>query len=301
MTIVIPMSGPGTRFKNAGYRPPKPLIKIEGKQAIKHVLETFPGEKNIVFIPSLEQLGVSNMADILQTFRADAKVIAIKSHEQGPVHTIKLAYNAIPDDQETFVCYCNLSGQWNLQDFKKRVQATNADAAVISVSGFHPFLRNSKGFGHLKTDTNDNLLEISETYRGDAFNRFSVGVYWFKTGALMKKYFDELITKKVLWTNELACGAAFNLLLRDNKKVIVYDMPRVLQWAVPEDLEEFEAWSRFFAQICGKTDYKLKTEIPPARESLVKIASLKSTNPQMFAYWHAFLSQVSWHPYQQAE
>ena len=36
--IIIPMSGLGIRFKNAGYNEPKPLIMVDGKPIIEHVI-----------------------------------------------------------------------------------------------------------------------------------------------------------------------------------------------------------------------------------------------------------------------
>ena len=50
MQIVIPMSGFGERFRRAGYSVPKPLIEVEGKPMIGHVIDMFPGETDFVFI-----------------------------------------------------------------------------------------------------------------------------------------------------------------------------------------------------------------------------------------------------------
>lgn len=48
MQIVIPMSGFGERFRRAGYTVPKPLIEIERKPVISHVIDMFPGETNFI-------------------------------------------------------------------------------------------------------------------------------------------------------------------------------------------------------------------------------------------------------------
>ena len=56
MQIVIPMSGFGERFRKVGYSVPKPLIMIDGKAIIQHVVEMFPGEKDITFICNEDHL-----------------------------------------------------------------------------------------------------------------------------------------------------------------------------------------------------------------------------------------------------
>ena len=50
MQIIIPMSGFGERFRRAGYSIPKPLIEVDGKPIIQHVIEMFPGEEKFIFI-----------------------------------------------------------------------------------------------------------------------------------------------------------------------------------------------------------------------------------------------------------
>jgi len=54
MQIVIPMSGFGERFRRAGYAVPKPLIEIDGKPIVAHVINMFPGESDFIFICNQE-------------------------------------------------------------------------------------------------------------------------------------------------------------------------------------------------------------------------------------------------------
>ena len=56
MQIIIPMSGIGKRFLDAGYKIPKPLIEINQKPMIAHILDMFPGETNFKFICNSEHL-----------------------------------------------------------------------------------------------------------------------------------------------------------------------------------------------------------------------------------------------------
>ena len=55
--LVIPMSGIGKRFLEAGYYDPKPLIEVDGKPIIAHVLDMFPGVEN--YYDTFSQEGAS--------------------------------------------------------------------------------------------------------------------------------------------------------------------------------------------------------------------------------------------------
>ena len=68
MQIVVPMSGFGERFRRAGYRVPKPLIEVDGKPIIAHVVDLFPGETEFVFVCNRDHLDepAYRMDEILQ-------------------------------------------------------------------------------------------------------------------------------------------------------------------------------------------------------------------------------------------
>ena len=55
MQIIIPMSGFGERFRRAGYSLPKPLIPIDGKPIIAHVIDMFR-ETDFLFICNQDHL-----------------------------------------------------------------------------------------------------------------------------------------------------------------------------------------------------------------------------------------------------
>ena len=65
MQIVIPMSGFGERFRRAGYTVPKPLVRIEGKTIIEHVVDMFPGDNYFIFICNKDHLASADMNDVL--------------------------------------------------------------------------------------------------------------------------------------------------------------------------------------------------------------------------------------------
>ena len=76
MQIIIPMSGFGKRFKTAGYKLPKPLIEVDGKPIIQHVVDMFPGEKNFFFICNRPCLCCTSIYKIFKFSRTyDSKLL----------------------------------------------------------------------------------------------------------------------------------------------------------------------------------------------------------------------------------
>ena len=50
MNILIPMAGAGSRFEEAGYTFPKPLIDVNGKPMIQVVIENLNLQGKYIFI-----------------------------------------------------------------------------------------------------------------------------------------------------------------------------------------------------------------------------------------------------------
>ena len=50
------MSGLGSRFLEEGYKLPKPLIEVDNKEIISHVLNIFPEIYSVLFICNEEHL-----------------------------------------------------------------------------------------------------------------------------------------------------------------------------------------------------------------------------------------------------
>jgi len=97
MQIVIPMSGFGERFRAAGYVVPKPLIKVDGKPIIQHVVEMFSHEDDFIFICNEDHLlnPEYKMEEVLQGITPNSSIISIQSHKLGPVYAVMQALDEI--------------------------------------------------------------------------------------------------------------------------------------------------------------------------------------------------------------
>ena len=111
MQLVIPLSGKGQRFLDAGYVTKKPFINIDGKPMICHVVDLFPGITDIVFICTKDD------KEFLSGLYPLAKIAVIDPHKKGPVYAVAQAFGVIDDNQEVIVSYCDYGMQWDFEEF----------------------------------------------------------------------------------------------------------------------------------------------------------------------------------------
>ncbi|ARP39450.1 NTP transferase domain-containing protein [Vibrio syngnathi] len=248
MQVVIPMSGIGKRFIDAGYDIPKPLIVIDGKPIIQHVVELFPGESNFVFICNEDHIQNTNMKSILEKIAPTGKIVTIPKHKLGPVYAVQQVYDLINDQEEVIVNYCDFGTYWDYQGFLKHTRNRKADGAVPAYKGFHPHMLGSTNYAFMRDD-NQWMLEIQEKkpFTDNRMEEFaSNGTYYFRTGELLKTYFDAILKSGDDLNGEYYVSVVYNKLVEAGLKVSIYEIQHMLQWGTPQDVDEYLGWSNYF-------------------------------------------------------
>jgi NDP-sugar pyrophosphorylase family protein len=249
MQVVIPMSGVGKRFVDAGYTVPKPLIEIDGKPIIEHVVSLFPREHEFIFICNEEHIKLTNMKDILKKIAPQGHIVTIPKHKKGPVYAVSQIYDLIRDDSEVIVNYCDFGTYWNYQDFLNHTRSRKADGAIPAYKGFHPHMLGSTNYAFMRQEKQW-MLEIQEKkpFTDNRMDEYaSNGTYYFRTGAILKKYFDRTMELDDNLNGEYYASVVFNHMNKDNLKISIYEIQHMLQWGTPQDVEEYLLWSNYFS------------------------------------------------------
>ncbi|MEM9214759.1 MAG: sugar phosphate nucleotidyltransferase [Cyanobacteria bacterium P01_F01_bin.150] len=251
MKIIIPMSGFGERFRRAGYTVPKPLIEVEGKPIIAHVVDMFPGETDVVFICNQDHLETTAMTDILYRYCPTGKIVPIAPHKKGPVYAVSQAFDVIDDETPTIVNYCDFTCYWDFHHFKQWVKDCQADGCVPAYKGFHPHSLGKTNYAFMRVE-NGWMQEIQEKqpFTDNKMEEFaSSGTYYFAKGRYVKRFFTETMERDIQVKGEYYCSVVYNLMVQAGLSVSVYELQHFMQWGTPQDLEEYQRWSNAFRDL----------------------------------------------------
>ena len=251
MKIIIPMSGRGQRFIDKGYKEPKPLIVIDGKPIIEHVVDMFSQEDSFVFICANDHLANTHMRDVLTNLAPHVQIVGIEPHKLGPIHAVKQVYHLIDDSEEVIVNYCDFGTYWDYDDFLDHTRNRNADGAIPAYKGFHPHMLGTTNYAFMRDDQQW-MLEIQEK-KPFTDNRMaeyaSSGTYYFKTGSIMKRFMDLTLERGIDLNGEYYVSVVYNLLIEAGLKVSIYEIQHMLQWGTPEDVADYEYHSDYFKKL----------------------------------------------------
>jgi NDP-sugar pyrophosphorylase family protein len=200
------MSGIGKRFREKGYKLPKPFIQISGKSIIEHVIEMFPGVEDILFIVIRDHYEDPelNLKEKLLRFAPTAQIAVIAPHKLGPAWAISQAKDFVKLDDPVVINYCDFACIWDFPAFREMLYS-GLDGLIATYSGFHPHMLRSTQYAYLKMNQTENLVEIQEKlpFSSNPMKEpASSGTYGFGSGQILLDAIETQIVKNDSYKNE---------------------------------------------------------------------------------------------------
>lgn len=251
------MSGFGERFRRAGYDLPKPLIEVDGKPIVAHVIDLFPGETRFIFICNEDHLARPEygMRETLRRYCPTGEIVAIAPHKLGPVNAVLQAADKLDPREPTIINYCDFTCIWDYAGFKRYAAETGCEGAVICYRGFHPHMLGSVNYAYVRLREDGWIGDIQEKkpFTDAPMEEYaSSGTYYFASGALALDACRRTMGRPELALNgEYYVSLAYKPLLEDGRRIGVFELDYFMQWGTPEDLAAYRAMSDAFARLAA--------------------------------------------------
>ena len=231
MNVLIPMAGHGSRFAQAGYTFPKPLIEIHGKPMIQVVVNNINVKANYVFVVQKEHREKYNLDSVLNIICPDCKIVEVEGVTEGAACTTLLAKEFIDNDEPLVIANSDQFVEWNSLDFFYKMNEQNLDAGILSFESTHP------KWSYAKLDENDYVVEVAE--KKPISNVATVGIYYWKKGRDYVKYAEQMIDKNIRVNNEFYVCPVFNEAIESGLKIKTFNVSKMWGLGTPEDLKYF--------------------------------------------------------------
>ena len=255
MKILILMAGRGKRFNN--FLSPKPLIELDGKPMIEHVVDYFPRNSEFIFVCNETHLKTTNIKNILKRIAPNCRIIGIADEMlKGPAYSSFAAFEFIGDNEEVIVNYCDFIQEWDYNDFYNTINKEKPHGAIISFRGFHPSSLGDTYYAYMKVNEDGYVtaLKEKESFSEDRTQDYgSTGTYYFATGELFKKYVKKLVSSPTNAVNgEFYMSLPYLFMIDDGLRKLNYEAKKFICLGTPRDYELYKFWSEFFLQYTPK-------------------------------------------------
>jgi dTDP-glucose pyrophosphorylase len=236
--LVVPMAGLGSRFTDAGYTVPKPLLDIHGVPMFQLVLANLASPslcKIVLIVPKVWGLA-SRMTQLGAALGVEVVALEVEELTDGPAGSVALAESHLDPELPVVTANSDQFLDADLGDFYKSV-SDPANAGVILVME-----DNDPKWSYARLDESGALVEVRE--KVVISNLATVGVYGFKSAEIMFDAFRQMRADGASVNGEYYVAPAYNYLMgAEHGGVVVTNLGSVGSvmhgLGIPVDYEKF--------------------------------------------------------------
>lgn len=232
LNIVIPMAGRGSRFAEAGYKNPKPLIDIYGHPMIEYVTKNITPkcEHRFIYICQEEHLVKFHLDDELKKMSPDCEIVTIDHITEGAACTVLLAEKYINNQNALMIANSDQYVDCNIDQYLEKLG--NDDGLIMTMPADDP----KWSFIKYDEDGYVQMVREKEVISSEA----TVGIYNYKHGSDFVKYAHQMIDKNIRVNNEFYVAPVYNEMIADRKKIVFENVGKSMYGlGIPSDLNYF--------------------------------------------------------------
>ena len=235
--LVIPMAGLGSRFSDAGYTVPKPLLDIHGAHMFQVVLANLVTDficKVVLIVPK-----IWNLSDDFRTLEAAlgiaVEVVEVEGLTDGPAGSVELAKRHLDTSLPVVTANSDQYLDADLREFYGDVVSGRYAGVILAMEDDDP------KWSYAKLDETGKLMEVRE--KVVISNLATVGVYGFESASTLFEAIDRMREDEASVNGEYYVGPCYNYILHEKGGVAVTNLGPVGDimhgLGVPSDYERF--------------------------------------------------------------
>lgn len=237
LNIILPMAGRGSRFAQAGYTLPKPLIPVHGVPMIKVVVDNLTPkcEHRFIFICQQEHLDKYSLEPKLKSYAKNVEVIGINGITQGQVCTALLAKKFFDNDEPLMSANTDQYIDIDINEYLDKMESEKLDGLIMTMKSRDPKWSFAR--------TNEQGLVVETAEKKPISDNATVGIFNFAHGRDLVRSAEQMIADNLRVNNEFYTCPCYNYLIKEGKRIGIYPIGEeyngMYGLGIPKDLEFF--------------------------------------------------------------
>jgi dTDP-glucose pyrophosphorylase len=237
INIVIPMAGHGSRFSNAGYLDPKPLIPVFGQTMIELVIDNLKPSKEhrFIFICHTEHLKSYPLHSLLKKKSPGCEIIEVTKVTAGAACTVLLAKDFIDCEDQLMIANCDQYIDVDIDKYLSILDDSEVDGLIMTMNA------NDDKWSFIKLNE---LSEVTLVVEKEVVsNEATVGIYNYQRGSEFVNAAEKMIEKNLRVNNEFYVAPAYNEMIQLGLRIKYFNIGMLDKGmyglGTPEDLDRF--------------------------------------------------------------
>ncbi len=231
----MPLGGLGSRFAQAGFDLPKPLIEVDGQPMFQKALSSLVDidvPKNYLFVIRQEHVDNQKLDELIMRVLPEANVIIIPEVTRGAAETALAAKDQLDPQAGLIVMDCDL--WFKSSSYDQMVMDSLGGSSSIS-GGLITFESSEPRYSYAEVGDNDMVVRTAE--KVVISTHAITGAYYFATAQDFIDSAEVLISRPVdEKMPEYYMSLLYNILINEGKRIQAAYVDEYASFGTPEEL-----------------------------------------------------------------
>ena len=248
LNIVIPMAGRGSRFAEAGFLDPKPMIPVGGRPMIEWIIDNIRPSRahHFIFLCLGEHLQrYPQVALKLRELCPGCDIIAVDQVTEGAACTVLLARDWIDSEAPLMIANSDQIVDLPIDEYLASADLADADGLIMT------FWADDPKWSYCRLAATGQVIEVVE--KQVVSHDATVGIYNFRRGADFVRSADQMIQRDLRVNGEFYVAPTYNSLIAESLKIVVKETGReglgMYGLGIPADLDLFKQTRYYLSRI----------------------------------------------------
>ncbi len=246
---LIPMSGQGKRFTDAGYNTPKFMLDVAGKPMFVQAANSLPPCDKTVFVVRRDMVANDGIDKTISAHVKDAVIKVEETALRGQLTSCLVARDELALDDSLVIGPCDSGMVYSLRSFQ-RLAASGIDGMVFTYRNQPIVARAPQHYGFVKTEGGKAIgvsckVPIS---KNPAKDNVVVGAFYFKRGTDFLSEADEMVKKGIKVNNEFYVDVLMGEMIKSGFDIRVFEIDKILCWGTPNEYKTYKYWESYFSK-----------------------------------------------------
>jgi NDP-sugar pyrophosphorylase family protein len=253
MRALIPMAGAGSRFAEAGYTTPKPLLPLLGEPMVVKAAQALPLSERYTFIVRDFQIEEYQIDKHLASYFPGCDVVVLDHLTEGQAVTCLKAKHLFQPEEELVIGASDNGMIYDSKVFEEAKQ--EADVLVFTFRNNPAVDARPQAYGWVKTKDGVEIEKMSVKVpisSAPQQDHAVVGAFWFRKAGDFVKAAERMITNNTRINNEFYVDECINDAIALGLKAKVFEIEHYVCWGTPTDYETFQYWNGYYQSITSQ-------------------------------------------------
>lgn len=238
LQILMPMAGLGSRFTEAGFTTPKPLIEVDTIPMFRKALssiERVAAQKSYHFVIRQEHIDTQQLDRLILEVLPEAIITVLPEMTRGATETALATQSRLNRDAGLIIMDCDLWFQ--SASYNKMIETSLSGVSDIS-GGLLTFTADNPRYSYAKFGRDGIVTKTAE--KRAISNHAITGAYYFATAAEFIDSAEKLLKQPLSPTMpEYYLSLLYNILIDEGKKIKATTVDKFASFGTPEELNAY--------------------------------------------------------------